>query len=117
MNELRAAPTEPKWIEERHDILYSGLLAKFAQREDLMNYLLKSENRQLGEASRDTTWGIGLTLLDRNVLVPKYWKGYNLLGKTLMEVRQELSSVPQYNNQVSQENTEGGAASTQADTE
>lgn len=96
MNELRASPTEPKWIEERHDILYSGLLAKFAQREDLMLYLLDTENRQLGEASRDNTWGIGMTLLDRHALSPTHWKGNNLLGNTLMEVRQELSAIPQH---------------------
>lgn len=91
MNELRSASSEPKWIENRHDILYCGLLAKFSQRQDLMRYLLDSENRQLGEASRDLDWGIGLTLMDQHVLSPPHWKGKNLLGKTLMEVRQELS--------------------------
>lgn len=57
-----------------------------------MNYLLESEDRQLGEASRDTTWGIGLTLMDKNVLSPQHWRGDNLMGTTLMEVRKELSS-------------------------
>lgn len=96
LNELKAAPSEPEWIDSRHDILYSWLLAKFAQREDLMNYLLETENRQIGEASRDTTWGIGLILTDRNVLSPRHWRGQNLLGTTLMEVRQELSTPPLY---------------------
>lgn len=91
MNELKSASSEPEWIENRHDILYCGLLAKFSQRQDLMRYLLASENRQLGEASRDLAWGIGLTLMDPLVLSPAHWKGNNLLGKTLMEVRQELS--------------------------
>lgn len=104
MNELRSSPTEPKWLEERHDILYSGLLAKFAQRADLMNYLLESENRQLGEASRDKTWGIGLTLLDKNVLSPRHWQGGNLLGTTLMEVRQELSTPPRNEYQAPRDN-------------
>lgn len=99
MNELRAAPTEKEWIESRRDILYSGLMAKFSQREDLMKYLLESENRQLGEASRDTTWGIGMTLLDRMVLSPNHWRGANLLGTTLMDVRKELSSLVQNNPQ------------------
>lgn len=95
MNELRSAPTEPKWVEMRHDILYSGLLAKFTQRRDLMDYLLESENRRLGEASRDMVWGIGLALTDRFVLSPNRWKGANLLGTTLMEVRQELAALRQ----------------------
>lgn len=108
MNELRSSPSEPEWIEARHDILFSGLIAKFSQNRSLMNYLMESENRKLGEASRDTTWGIGLTLTDKNVLSPEHWQGENLLGNTLMEVRQELSSWLQEEPQASQ-NAESAA--------
>lgn len=89
---LRTASSENIWLEKRHDILFSGLYSKFTQNEPLMNYLLDSENRQLGEASRDRTWGVGMPLTDKNVLDTKFWKGENLLGKTLMEVRQDIFS-------------------------
>lgn len=39
LNELRNAPTEDKWIEQRHDILYSGLNTKFSQNEDLLTHI------------------------------------------------------------------------------
>lgn len=89
---LKTASSENIWLEKRHDILFSGLYAKFTQNNALMKYLLDSENRQLGEASRDLTWGVGMSLTDRNILDTKLWKGGNLLGKTLMEVRQDIFS-------------------------
>lgn len=88
LNLLHGAPGQIFWEAERHDILRSGLLAKFSQNDDLKKYLLSSEERQLGEASRNRVWGIGLTLADKGRLNTKLWKGENLLGKTLVEVRQ-----------------------------
>lgn len=92
MHTLKSSTTEPKWVEQRKDILFSGLMAKFSQNDYLMKYLLKSEKRKLGEASTDYTWGIGMSLLDNSVLDPTKWVGENLLGTTLMEVREELAS-------------------------
>lgn len=90
LNLLHGAPGQIYWEAERHDILISGLLAKFRQNNNLKDYLISSEDRQLGEASRNKIWGIGLTLADKGRLNTKLWKGENLLGKTLMEVRQIL---------------------------
>lgn len=92
MHILKFANSEPKWKEQRRDILFSGLVAKFSQNDHLRRYLLESGNRRLGEASTDTTWGIGRSLTDKLVLNPSKWIGENLLGTTLMEVREELSS-------------------------
>lgn len=92
MNTLKSSDTEPQWIEQRRDILFSGLMAKFSQNDYLMRYLLASGSRQLGEASLDKAWGIGMSLTDRLVLDPTKWVGSNLLGVTLMEVREELNS-------------------------
>lgn len=103
---LSTAKSEKTWIEKRHEVLFSGLYAKFTQNEPLMAYLLDSENRQLGEASRDLTWGVGMSLTDRNILDTSLWKGGNLLGKILMEVRQDIISSlypPQPQNAPSQE--------------
>lgn len=92
MNILKSSPTEPDWRILCRDILFSGLMAKFSQNDYLMRYLLESGKRQLGEASVDKTWGIGMTLLDQQVLDPAKWVGDNLLGVTLMEIWEELSS-------------------------
>lgn len=92
LTSLKNASSENTWLEKRHDVLFSGLYAKFTQNQSLLSYLMDSENRQLGEASRDPTWGIGMTLTDKRVLEVTQWKGGNLLGKTLMEVRQDIFS-------------------------
>lgn len=92
MNILKSSPSDPDWREQCRDILFSGLMAKFSQNEYLMRYLLESGQRKLGEASLDKTWGIGMSLLDHQVLDPTKWVGANLLGVTLMEVREELRS-------------------------
>lgn len=45
----------------------------------------------LAEASPyDTIWGIGLEASHPDVTCPEKWKGKNLLGKNLMQVRTEL---------------------------
>lgn len=90
---LREEPSQEEWETQRRDILFKGLLEKFSQNPDLREYLLSSEDRILGEASRNRVWGIGLTLTDRYKLNLRHWNGENLLGNTLMEVRQFLVST------------------------
>lgn len=87
LNQLRGAACQVEWENERKDILFAGLLAKFVQNDDLREYLLSSDDRILGEASKNSAWGIGLTLSDKSRLNPNLWTGGNLQGKTLMEVR------------------------------
>ena len=46
------------------------------------------------EASpKDSIWGVGLKEGDRDILDPDKWKGENLLGKALMEVRSKLANT------------------------
>lgn len=90
MHVLKQLDSEPKWLAQRQDILFSGLMAKFTQNDFLLKYLMESGNRQLGEASTDTTWGIGRPLTDQLALDPSRWIGDNLLGTTMMKVREEL---------------------------
>ena len=39
---------------------------------------------------RDTRWAIGLPAEDDRVLDESQWQGENLLGKVLMQIRDEL---------------------------
>ena len=67
------------------------MIHKFSQDEDLKAYLLTTNNRILVEASPpDGIWGIGLAQNDERAMHPPQWKGRNLLGFGLMEVRKEL---------------------------
>ncbi|KAI4650630.1 hypothetical protein J4E93_002987 [Alternaria ventricosa] len=51
--------------------------------------LLATSDREIVEASRDMTWGCGLTLEEARKHKGS-WPGKNLLGKALMEIRQEI---------------------------
>ncbi len=50
--------------------------------------LLSTKNMVIVEASpSDKVWGIGLSMTNKDINDPKKWKGKNLLGKCLMNVR------------------------------
>ena len=79
------------WESDAGAILKVGLSAKFDQCPDLKAKLLSTGDNLLGEASaHDILFGIGLSLHNPNALNPHRWRGENLQGKTLMEVREAL---------------------------
>lgn len=81
-----------KWLENRYEIVKKGNFYKFAQNEELKEFLLNTGERILVEASPvDPIWGIGLAQDAKGIENPETWKGLNLLGFALMEVRDELS--------------------------
>ena len=80
------------WNGVRQIVVYRGLLAKFRQNEDLKQQLLATHPHILAEcALRDNIWGIGMTMHDEYCFEPDLWEGQNLLGFTLMLVREELA--------------------------
>lgn len=79
------------WLKERWSIVVLGNLAKFSQHADLKVFLLQTGDRTIVEASPyDCIWGIGMAASDTDAENPAKWKGLNLLGFALMEVRQRL---------------------------
>lgn len=83
------------WYQEIDNIALEGLRAKFFQNPAMGEFLTETRNLQLGEASTNPRWGIGMTLDDPNVLDPAKWNVEgNLLGKLLMRVREELKQQP-----------------------
>ena len=82
---------EETWREQREKIVKNGNYLKFSQHADLRGYLLGTGNRILVEASPyDKVWGIGMKATDDGVEDPANWRGENLLGYALMEVRDRL---------------------------
>ncbi|KZN40115.1 hypothetical protein N483_18170 [Pseudoalteromonas luteoviolacea NCIMB 1944] len=80
------------WDEKRFEIVVNANLAKFSQNADLKAFLLSTGNRVLVEASPvDKIWGIGLVQDNPASENPDSWKGLNLLGFALMEVRDRLA--------------------------
>jgi ribA/ribD-fused uncharacterized protein len=83
---------ETTWQEHRYDIVVRANLAKFGQHDDLRAFLLGTAKRVLVEASPvDRVWGIGLAATDDRARQPSAWRGLNLLGFALMDVRAELA--------------------------
>lgn len=83
--------SESAWKDDAPEVLHRGLMEKFLQNPHLKHYLLSTGTDKLVEASRYDRWyGIGRNLWDENIMSDKEKWGYNLLGKTLQQVRQRI---------------------------
>nr|WP_294690602.1 NADAR family protein [uncultured Anaerostipes sp.] len=79
------------WNGIRQIVVYEGLVAKFSQNGELKQRLKGTKTAILAEcAVKDRIWGIGLSMKDSKRLDITQWKGQNLLGYALMEVRKRL---------------------------
>lgn len=79
---------DEEWAKTRYGHMFDACLAKFYGTE-LEDDLMKTGDKIIVEASPyDKIWGVGLGENDPLILDEKNWKGENLLGKVLMEVRQ-----------------------------
>ena len=79
------------WNGLRQIAVYQGLLEKFRQNEDLRAALLGTGDAVLAEcAVRDRIWGIGMGKANPDAECPLKWRGTNLLGFALTEVRDRL---------------------------
>ena len=83
---------EKIWREKRASIVHKGVLQKFLQNPELAEKLLETGEQIIAEcAVKDRIWGIGLSMRDEERFCVDKWKGQNLLGKILMQVRAEIS--------------------------
>lgn len=79
------------WTHARFEAVVRGNIAKFSQHDTLREVLLGTHQRVLVEASpSDRVWGIGLAANDEKASNPLAWRGDNLLGFALMQVRHTL---------------------------
>lgn len=79
------------WNGVRQVVVYKGVREKFRQNDKLKKALLDTGDDILAEcAVQDKIWGIGLSMTDANRHEMDKWRGQNLLGFTLMLVRDEL---------------------------
>ena len=79
------------WAGRAQIIVYRGLLAKFGQDKRLARMLEATGDAMLVEcAGNDKVWACGRTMDDPRRHDIALWRGKNLLGFTLMEVRGQL---------------------------
>jgi ribA/ribD-fused uncharacterized protein len=82
---------EARWAKARYGIVVDGNLAKFSQHAELRQFLRATGRKVLVEASPlDRIWGIGLAATNPDAHRPSAWRGANLLGFALMDVRDRL---------------------------
>ena len=76
------------WKANARRLVTEGNIHKFSQNEDLRLFLKSTGDAVLVEASpRDCIWGIGLGQDNPRSQDPVTWRGQNLLGFALMDVR------------------------------
>ena len=82
---------DKKWLEAVNDIAYDTVYQKFKKNNYLQKILLSTKDAILVEAAlKDKLWGVGIHINDNDIYNIEKWKGKNLLGNTLMEVRKQL---------------------------
>ena len=91
LGRLVSGYNESIWNGIRQIIVYEGLLAKFSQNDSLRKKLKDTQDAILAEcAVKDCIWGIGRSMNDPQRMNLEQWKGQNLLGYTLMMVRDKV---------------------------
>jgi ribA/ribD-fused uncharacterized protein len=82
------------WDANKYKIVYNGNMLKFTQNPKLLATLLETENKTLVEASPyDSIWGIGLDENAPGIENEENWKGENLLGYVLTDVRDNIREL------------------------
>lgn len=84
---------ETKWSEVRYEKMYEAVYNKFSQNEHLLQELLsdKYKDKHFVEGSPyDRIWGVGIRWTDKAIADKNNWKGENLLGAVLDDVREKL---------------------------
>ena len=79
-----------KWMPNAKTALQKACSEKFKQDVRAKDFLLKTGETILAEASKSKTWGVGLTLKDNDIGTKSKWTGQNILGNILTEIRQQL---------------------------
>lgn len=85
------------WNNSKIKIVYIANNLKFSQNEELKAKLLETKGKYIVEASPvDTIWGIGIAPDDPRRFNRAKWRGQNLLGKILTQLREDIVTLKKY---------------------
>lgn len=80
---------DSEWDSVRYKYMLKVNMAKYTQNSNLFDSLINTKDLILCEANgKDPIWGCGLYADNDKILDSSNWKGQNLLGKVLMEIRE-----------------------------
>ena len=80
------------WNEIAGTETYLGISEKFRQNTELKNTLIQTGDKHIVECSYDKIWGSGIHLNNVNAFNKETWVGNNLLGKILMDIRNDINN-------------------------
>lgn len=78
------------WNMHKYKIVVKGNYHRFTQSEEDKNWLLATTGLLVEASPIDRVWGVGLSASDPLIQDEKNWRGYNLLGQALTEVRETI---------------------------
>lgn len=89
--------TEQILWEGQQIVAYQGLVAKFVQNDNLAGELLDTGSKTIVAClPQDKLWGIGMDVNAVGIAHPEEWRGHNLLGFTLMQVRSAICTTRRF---------------------
>jgi ribA/ribD-fused uncharacterized protein len=84
---------EPRWNDLTKQLIYDLNILKFNQYPELAGRLLETKNSMLGAyIPGDTLIGIGISIDNIQSKNPINWTGQNILGKALVDIRNQIRS-------------------------
>jgi len=88
---------EEIWNNSKIKIVYIANNLKFSQNQELKSKLIETEGKYIVEASPvDAIWGIGMAPDDPRRFNRDKWRGQNLLGKVLTQLREDILQMIKY---------------------
>lgn len=78
------------WDTYKYGIVYTGNYHRFNQNKEDRDWLLATEGTLVECSPVDGVWGIKLGMDDPRIHDESKWRGQNLLGKALTQVRETL---------------------------
>lgn len=82
------------WDKFKYNMVLNNNWLKFEPNPELLSFLLSTGETVLVNACKDDViWGIGLTASDPDAKDPMKWRGYNLLGFALTQIREHIKWV------------------------
>jgi ribA/ribD-fused uncharacterized protein len=79
------------WTAKRYDVMVEALRYKVRVCPEFREALRATQGKRLVEGSpSDRIWGVGIAKDDPAILDEANWRGQNLLGRALMQVRDEI---------------------------
>ncbi|KAK5965317.1 hypothetical protein GCK32_002306 [Trichostrongylus colubriformis] len=92
-----------EWMKFSWKVRMKAAMAKFKQNRRMRYQLFRTIGSTLVEANVDDTyWGIGLSIDDPNIADPSKWRGANVMGEVLMQIRDVLKDDPDFSDEVEQ---------------